>query len=173
MTAGPPPVPSTGAYLGAWLQPVPAGGTDTFAAERQALPGIQAALGHPLALVHVYTAWQAPAPIADLVAIDANGSMPILDWGCAPDGAAVASGAEDGLITAYAQALKDFGHPVLLRWCWEMNLAASHPGVGGPQDIRGHMAPHLEHLPSSGRDQRRLRVVSCGQWSGSDALLPG
>jgi beta-mannanase len=70
--------------------------------------------------------------VADLAAITANGSIPLLDWGCADNGTQVASGADDEQITAYAQALKAFGKPVFLRWCWEMNLVESHPEVGGP-----------------------------------------
>ena len=36
----------------------------------------------------------------------------MISWGCAST-AAITAGQEDWVITAYAQALKAFGHPVL------------------------------------------------------------
>jgi beta-mannanase len=66
-----------------------------------------------------------------LTAVTANGSIPLLDWGCAVSGAEVASGTDDAQITAYARSLESFGQPVLLRWCWEMNLVRAHQEIGG------------------------------------------
>jgi hypothetical protein len=129
----PPAIPATGAYLGAWVQPTVASGQQSFADEQQAVPAVQAATGRPLALLHIYSSWQQPAPTDKLAAVAANGSTPLLDWGCPPDDVTVTSGAGDQLITAYADALKAYGKPVLLRWCWEMNLARAHGQVGGPQ----------------------------------------
>ena len=64
-----------------------------------------------------------------------QGSIPLVSWGCAPT-AAVDSGQYDQLITSYAMALKSFGHPVLLRWFWEMNLTVAKDvaciGSNGP-----------------------------------------
>jgi mannan endo-1,4-beta-mannosidase len=126
--AVPPPVPASGSFLGAWLNPTGAR-SGAFAAETQALPGIQAADGRPLTILHVYVGWSNPGPTAQLQTIDRNGSLPILDWGCPPSAAAVVDGADDAQITTEARSLKSFGRPLFLRWCWEMNLAASHPGV--------------------------------------------
>ncbi len=135
-TAGPDPapaVPTTGAYLGAWLHPSePVTGQSSFAVEQGAVPKVLAATGRPLGLLHIYAPWARPAPVTELRAVVADGSVPILDWGCGPDVSGLSGGADDALITAYATALKDFGGPVFLRWCWEMNLVASHPQVGGP-----------------------------------------
>ena len=129
----PPAVPATGAYLGAWLHPVPtATGGPSFTVEQRNVPAVRAVTGRALGILHVYTPWARPAPVADLGAIAADGSVPLLDWGCAPDGAAVATGADDRRIIAYARALKAYGRPLFLRWCWEMNLVRAHPGVGGP-----------------------------------------
>jgi len=134
----PPAVPSTGAYLGAWLHPsAPAAGQSAFAVEQRAVPAVLAAAGRPLGLLHVYTPWGRPAPVAELRAIVADGSVPIVDWGCGPDVAAVGGGSDDSLITTYADALKGFGGPVFLRWCWEMNLVATHPQLGGPAGFVG------------------------------------
>lgn len=128
-------MPVTGAYLGAWLQPlttVP--GHGTFAGEQQALPAVESALGRPLGLLHVYSGWSAPAPLSALDAVASRGSIPILDWGCPGATADVVTGLDDHLIRAEARALVAYGRPVFLRWCWEMNLLASHPALGGPAD---------------------------------------
>jgi hypothetical protein len=128
-----PVAPATGAYLGAWLQPnTSQPGTGTFAGEQGALAQVQGALGRPLPLLHLYVGWDAAAPVARLHAIQANGSIPILDWGCPPSAAAVASGSEDAHIVQMASALRTDGRPLFLRWCWEMNLVTAHPGVDGP-----------------------------------------
>ncbi len=129
-TGDPPPVP-TGAYLGAWVHPAPRGtGTSSFAIEQSALPAVRAATGRPLGILHVYSGWDAPAPVSSLRAVAAAGSIPMLDWGCGPDVAGIAQGTYDAQITAYAQALRGYGGPVLLRWCWEMNLVNAHPQIG-------------------------------------------
>ena len=128
----PPVVPAKGAYLGAWLNPDATPGDASFSGELAALPTVEAALGRPPGILHVYVKWEDRAPLSDLKAIASAGAIPMLDWGCAPDGAAVGTGADDALITAFATALRSYAGPVLLRWCWEMNLVRSHPEVGGP-----------------------------------------
>jgi len=135
-SGAPPHVPTSGAYLGAWLHPAPrSGATASFAVEQQALPAVRAAVGRPLGILHVYVGWSAPAPVSSLSAISAAGSVPMLDWGCGPDVAAVAQGSADATVTAFARALRSYGGPVLLRWCWEMNLARAHPQIGSPSDF--------------------------------------
>src|SRR6185437_9704856 len=135
----PPPVPSSGAYLGAWVQPAGSRspGAGSFASQMSSLPALQQSISRPLAILHVYSGWSAPPPVAALAAISANGSIPLLDWGCGVPDSAVASGTADGLIRGYAEALKAYGRPVLLRWFWEMNLLASRPAcrsAGGAAD---------------------------------------
>lgn len=132
-TGSAPTVPATGAYLGAWLHPVaPGTGGSAFAVEQQSVPALQARTGRPLAVLHVFAPWRLPAPVDSLAAVAANGSTPLLDWGCGVSGDEIASGTDDAQITAYARALKSYGGPVLLRWCWEMNLVRAHQSVGGP-----------------------------------------
>jgi hypothetical protein len=125
-------VPTAGAYLGAWLHPLAGHVDPSFAQEQAALPSVVAATGRPLGFLHIYAPWARPAPVASMRAVTSAGSTPLLDWGCGPDVANVASGADDQLISAYATSLRSFGAPVLLRWCWEMNLVALHPQIGGP-----------------------------------------
>jgi hypothetical protein len=134
----PPAVPSRGAYLGAWLHPAStAPGQSAFGEEQATVGSVLAATGRPLALLHIYSGWARPAPVGQLRAVVGDGSVPILDWGCGPDVATVASGVDDSVITAYAEALKGFKGPVFLRWCWEMNLVGLHPQVGGPSGFTG------------------------------------
>lgn len=117
------------------MHPVVGTTGSSFAVEQSALPSLESTTGRPLGIVHVYTAWQQPAPVDDLESVAAGGSIPLLDWGCGPSAAAVAAGTFDAQIESYAEALKSLGSPVFLRWCWEMNLVASHPQLGGPSQF--------------------------------------
>jgi beta-mannanase len=60
--------------------------------------------------------------------------VPLIAWGCAST-AAITSGQYDSVISNFAAGLKSFGHPVFLRWFWEMNLpttkAVTCLGSGG------------------------------------------
>ena len=120
----PPAVPTSGAYLGAWLHPVPAGvGGPSFAVEQQALPSVRAATGRALGILHIYVAWgqrphrsptYAPSPPPVRSRCSTGGACPTDPrWPGEQD---------DALISSFADALRSYGGPVLLRWCWEMNL---------------------------------------------------
>jgi hypothetical protein len=128
----PPPVPATGAYLGAWVNPNPGH------SEISQLPSFAQAIGKVPAILSLYTPWAKPAPISHMQDIVSHGAIPLVSWGCEPT-AAVISGQEDGIIASYARSLKAFGHPVLLRWFWEMNLNIPKDvnclGTGGPADF--------------------------------------
>ncbi|MBO0727773.1 MAG: hypothetical protein J2P57_00855 [Acidimicrobiaceae bacterium] len=119
----PPPVPSSGAYLGAWVNPdhMRASTGDVAQVEMSQLSTVSPTLGRPLGILHAYASWSAPAPISALTAISSSGAVPLLDWGCHST-AQINSGQEDSTITAYANALKSYGKPIFLRWFWEMNL---------------------------------------------------
>ncbi len=93
------------------------------------------AAGSPLAIVNVYAGFAAPAPLQILQQIAARGAVPLVSWGCqSTEG--VESGRYDTLISSYAAELRQYTHPVFLRWFWEMNLpiAADQTclGAGGP-----------------------------------------
>jgi hypothetical protein len=133
----PPPVPVTGAYLGAYVDPGTAGGTKGTAAETSVLPVFNQQIGKSVGIVHVYTPWREAAPIAEVSAISANGGIAMLDWGCGDADTSVAAGADDSTITAFAQALKTYGKPVFLRWFWEMNfLAGQAKNPDSPTNVR-------------------------------------
>ncbi len=103
--------------------------------ELDQLPSFKSATGSAPAILSVYTPWTFPAPIANLEGIVSEGAIPLIAWGCAST-AAINSGQYDQLIMSYADSLRAFGHPVFLRWFWEMNLSVAKDaaciGSGGP-----------------------------------------
>jgi hypothetical protein len=115
-----PAIPTSGAYLGAWVNPqgLPGGGG---AAEIQQLPRFNAYIGKSVAILHVYLQFTDSFPGTVLTEIEQNGSIPIVDWGCA-DVDQINLGNYDSTITSFALSFKSFGMPVFLRWFWEMNL---------------------------------------------------
>ncbi len=160
-------MPGTGAYLGAWVHPAPrlAGGS-AFAAEQQALPAVRAATGRSLGILHLYVEWNAAVPVSSLRAIAAAGSIPMLDWGCGPDAAGIAQGTDDAQIATFAQGLRAYGGPVLLRWCWEMNLVRAHPQIASPSDFVAAWV-HLRSQFSAAR-ATNVSFVWCPALSGVD-----
>ncbi|MEO9264312.1 MAG: glycosyl hydrolase, partial [Candidatus Baltobacteraceae bacterium] len=52
----------------------------------------------------------------------ANGRTPIESWNCGDSNANVAAGRDDEIIKRRADALKAYGHPIFVRYMWEMNL---------------------------------------------------
>ncbi len=132
-----PGIPNTGTYIGAWVNPA---GTKKSKQSNQEpgtkeitqLPAFNQAIGTHVPILHLYTAFTNPLPVQTMNAIEQNGSIPMVDWACG-DVSKISSGADDTLITTYAQAMKSFGKPVFLRWYWEMNLndhAHKSCGVG-------------------------------------------
>ncbi len=72
-----------------------------------------------------------------------HGVIPLLDWSSANEGhstdpsftdAAVAHGSQDGYVTAFAQEVKAWGHPLFLRFDWEMNSNLFNWGVNYNHD---------------------------------------
>jgi hypothetical protein len=126
-----PQVPGAGrgVYLGAWVNPAGRGG------ELAQLGGFEQAIGRRLAILHFYTPFTTPLPLATLQALDAAGATPLLDWSCGASDAQIAAGDDDLTIYRYAQALAAYTKPVFLRWFWEMNLADrkhAHTACTGP-----------------------------------------
>lgn len=125
-------VPSSGAYFGAWVMPVP-GSTSVEAATEV----LESQIGRKLALHMHYYGWGngiTPSfPDASMQSDLSEGRTPVVTWGCGDQNVNVASGADDQLIIKTAEAVKQFGAPIFLRWYWEMNLGA---GVNN-QDCMG------------------------------------
>ncbi|MBA3789185.1 hypothetical protein H0X32_02190 [Patescibacteria group bacterium] len=127
----PPKIPTTGAYLGARVNPenVTGASNDVPGSKEIAqLATFNAAIGRPLAFLPVFIPFTDPIPQEALTPIDQNGSIPLIDLGCA-NVEEINSGKDDAAITAEANAMKTFGKPAFMRWYWEMNKNdISHTG---------------------------------------------
>ncbi len=112
-----PLVPATGTtYLGGYINPTGGGGTPagTLAFENQ--------IGRPLAYnMHFYGfkhQFPGPAEIDDIN----HGRIPLIAWNCGDTDNNMALGKDDGVLINRAKVIKAFGHPIMIRWFWEMNL---------------------------------------------------
>jgi len=110
-TSGQPQIPTTGAYLGAWIHP-------------SATTSTPADIDTSTAIQHVWASFKAPVPTDTMTAIAGNGAIPLIDWGCT-NVANISSGGEDTTINNFATGLKSYGKPVFLRWYWEFNELSS------------------------------------------------
>jgi hypothetical protein len=121
--SGPPAVPTTGAYLGAFAAPhqSESQAQSDIRQELSQIGNFDGVLGRPLGIVHVYQNWRSPVRDSSLAAFASTGATPIVDWTCTSD-ASIINGSQDSLITNYAGSLKSYGQPIFLRWFWEMNL---------------------------------------------------
>jgi hypothetical protein len=131
----PPPIPTNSVYLGAWVNPNQLkNGAEAGSQEVAQLPAFTSTIGgeHP-AILHVYTPFMAPLPIATLDSIVASGATPMIDWSCA-NVQSIVSGAQDSVIQSYAESLKSFAKPVFLRWYWEFNQNTQSAQCGALAD---------------------------------------
>jgi hypothetical protein len=110
-------VPHSGVLFGAYVRPL-----DSFAdeAKRTAVNELEASLGRTLAVDHHYYPWDSPFPGANESFDVAAGRVPMVSWH-GIDTAAIRSGSQDALIRERAQAVKDLGNPIFMRWGWEMD----------------------------------------------------
>jgi mannan endo-1,4-beta-mannosidase len=114
---GPLPVdlPTTpGSYLGVYASGAPASyaGVTTFADATGARPDV----------VMYYSGWYMPFPVGFATTVANNGAVPLVQMD--PDGisvARIASGQYDAYLSAYAEAVRDYRHPVILSFGHEMN----------------------------------------------------
>jgi hypothetical protein len=91
---------------------------------------LESQIGRKLAMDMHYYIWTGNFP-GTLEDSDITTSrLPIDSWNCQLSDAQVAAGAGDLLIQTRALAIKNFGHPVFLRYLWDMNEPASLLGRG-------------------------------------------
>ncbi len=122
-------IPSSGVLFGAYVRPL-----DSYltSAKRQAVRALEDDVGHTLAVDHHYYPWGVPFPSLDETLDEAAGRVPLISWhGTSTE--AIRSGTMDRWIVARADAVKSFGHPVFLRWAWEMDGDRNAWWVGSPQ----------------------------------------
>jgi len=114
---GPLPVhlpPASASYLGVYAEGVPASysGVTAFTNATGANPDI----------VMYYSGWFVPFPVGFATTTASHGAVPLVQMD--PDyvkDAAIASGRYDGYLSSYAEAVRAYGHPVILSFGHEMN----------------------------------------------------
>jgi hypothetical protein len=107
-------VPAQGAYLGAYVQ------SPRWTETAQRFSAFEAAIGRRLAIDNQFYNWTEGVP-TPLQQIDRQqGRISMITWKPPPLDE-INSGSQDALITARADAVRDFGTPVFIRWAWEMN----------------------------------------------------
>jgi hypothetical protein len=118
-------VPPPGAiYLGARVNPDPA----VYPYVQTRVATLEAQIGRRLALDDHYYTWTDTFPGADEADDYAHGRVPVIAWNCGYSNASVAAGAHDADIIAAATRIKAYGHRVMLRWFWEMDLTMNDDG---------------------------------------------
>jgi hypothetical protein len=119
----PPPVPRSGAYLGAFALN---GTTFTQSAYITSTAALETSICRPLDIVHSYLQWQKPFPADSELAASRSGQIILLSW-TGTDLAQMASGADDSEIRAVAAEVAALHSPVFVELRWEMdrpNLAS-------------------------------------------------
>src|ERR1700733_15201243 len=101
-------------YLGVYASGAPASydGVTAFASATGAKPDV----------VMYYSGWFVPFPAAFAATVSSNGAVPLVQMD--PDNisvAGIAAGRYDGYLTAYAEAVRAYPHPVIVSFGHEMN----------------------------------------------------
>jgi hypothetical protein len=114
-------VPAAGSiYLGAFSNP-----TQVTPPPIAALTAFEAQIGRTVAITPHYYGFYDTFPGPYEADDSVHNRMPIDSWDCEVPDAAIAAGNQDALIRKRADALKEYGKPVMLRYMWEMNLPAN------------------------------------------------
>ena len=101
-------------YLGVYANGAP----DSYAG----VTAFTSATGARPDVVMYYSGWFVPFPVSFATTAANNGAVPLVQMN--PDGvsiAAIASGRYDGYLSAYAEAVRAYRHPVILSFGHEMN----------------------------------------------------
>ena len=101
-------------YLGVYADGTPAsyGGVTAFASATGAKPDV----------VMYYSGWYEPFPVSFATTAANNGAVPLVQMDPIPHSVTgIASGRYDGYLSAYAEAVRAYRHPVILSFGHEMN----------------------------------------------------
>jgi hypothetical protein len=129
-TTGRGPVPpASGAWLGAWVN----SGDLTPEGRIAAFDGFEATVGRPLTIAHVFHPWEDHFPDQPDLTFLAQGKVLLLSW-AGTDTREILSGVYDGLIRQRADAVRDLGVPILLRFRWEMDRPNLRSTVHSPEE---------------------------------------
>jgi Right handed beta helix region/Glycosyl hydrolase family 26 len=124
--AAAPPAPAP-ALLGAGAR----AGAGSVSAQQAANRRLEAAIGRQLDIGHSYVPWGAKlggGPAANLAA----GRIPLISFGKTANPSAVAAGDHDRYLSRLARSVAALGRPVLLRYGWGMDGAATRTARSGP-----------------------------------------
>jgi hypothetical protein len=114
--AGPITPPKHGSYLGAWVRPEHL----TESGRLTAMTAWERSVGRKMAIVNTYRRFDENFVNASDEQFAARGTTLMLSW-AGGDTRLITMGRYDELIRERARELKAFGHPVLLRYRWEMD----------------------------------------------------
>jgi hypothetical protein len=81
-----------------------------------------------------YYSWTASFPGLAEDGDFSAGTLPVDSWNCQLTDAQIVAGAGDLLIQTRANAIKSYGHPVFVRFLWDMNQSPSSLGRGSCYD---------------------------------------
>jgi hypothetical protein len=95
---------------------------------------LETSIGRTFAIDGHYPSWLTTFPGFPENGDLASGRLSLESWNCQPTNAQIVSGAVDALIQTRAIALKTFGHPVFLRYLWDMNVPAGTLNRGSCYD---------------------------------------
>ncbi len=135
-------------YWGAWLDHEDGQSPFEIGAQRR----FESLVGKTASLIQWSSPWEAsqfcedggsaqcPFRAAEFDKVRSHGSIPFFSWapnflswpgpGAAPTDREIANGVEDGYVRKWAEAARDWGHPLFLRFAWEMNGSWFRWGVG-------------------------------------------
>jgi hypothetical protein len=127
----PPPIPITGAYLGAAAF---TGSLYTEARRIASVDALEQAICRPLDIVHTYVTWQAEFPTASQLAASRDGQILLMSW-TGTDTREMASGADDAEIRRIAGAVAGLHTPFFVELRWEMERPNLAGIVHSPADF--------------------------------------
>jgi len=128
--AGPNLVPATGILFGAWVQPK---GNFQQPDRIAAVDALESAIGRKLDIVNTYRRFEEPFPTESDQSFVAGGRTLMLSW-VVNDTQEVNSGSIDAQLTNWADRMRDFNHPMLVRLRWEMDRPNLRAEVWSPED---------------------------------------
>jgi hypothetical protein len=129
-------IPSKGVLFGVFVNAH--GGTDT----NDQLKDLEARIGRRAKLSLHFRGFRTDFPGAQEADDVAHGRIPIESWNCGDSDANVAAGKDDATIKTRADALRAFGHPIFVRYMWEMNLPSRANGRAQCWDPRTDLPDH-------------------------------
>ena len=123
-------VPSSGAYLGAYVEP-----TDySSSGQVSAVQTFEHLIGSSIDLVHVYHPSRSRSRAPPTSSSSTAARFLLLTWSGTPDTKKIVAGDYDSLIKQRAQAVKNLGRPILMEFRHEMDRPNLQWAVHGPAE---------------------------------------